>query len=56
MSSDGRVPAGISLGNWLSEPYSQWSFQHVEDFVPTAVISRGIRAGRGVARRQCSGG
>jgi len=35
------VPAGISLDNWLSEPYSHWSFQHVEDFVPTAVISRG---------------
>src|ERR1700722_14047670 len=37
----GHVPAGISLDNWLSEPYSQWSFQHVEDLVPTAVISRG---------------
>lgn len=36
-----RVPAGISLDNWLSAPYSRWSFQHVEDFVPTAVISRG---------------
>ena len=36
-----RVPAGISLDNWLSPPYSHWSFQHVEDFVPTAVISRG---------------
>ena len=35
------VPAGISLDNWLSAPYSQWSFQHVEDFVPTALISRG---------------
>jgi CubicO group peptidase (beta-lactamase class C family) len=35
------VPAGISLGNWLSAPYSHWSFQHVEDFVPTALISRG---------------
>ena len=35
------LPAGISLDNWLSAPYSQWSFQHVEDFVPTAVISRG---------------
>lgn len=34
-------PAGISLENWLSEPYSRWSFQHVEDFVPTALISRG---------------
>jgi CubicO group peptidase (beta-lactamase class C family) len=29
------------LDNWLSAPYSHWSFQHVEDFVPTAVISRG---------------
>ena len=35
------VPAGITLGNWLTPPYSRWSFQHVEDFVPTAVISRG---------------
>ncbi len=35
------VPAGISLNNWLSPPYSHWSFQHVEDFVPTALISRG---------------
>jgi CubicO group peptidase (beta-lactamase class C family) len=34
-------PAGISLDNWLSAPYSRWSFQHVEDFVPTALISRG---------------
>ncbi|MBW0014866.1 serine hydrolase, partial [Mycobacterium sp.] len=37
----GRVPAGISLENWLSPPHSHWSFQHVEDFVPTALISRG---------------
>ena len=35
------VPAGISLDNWLSAPYAKWSFQHVDDFVPTAVISRG---------------
>ncbi len=37
----GRVPAGISLDNWLSAPHAHWSFQHVEDFVPTAVVSRG---------------
>ena len=36
-----EAPAGISLDNWLSAPYSHWSFQHVEDFVPTALISRG---------------
>ncbi|SPM26679.1 beta-lactamase, partial [Mycobacterium terramassiliense] len=35
------APAGISLDNWLSPPYSHWSFQHVEDMVPTALISRG---------------
>jgi CubicO group peptidase (beta-lactamase class C family) len=35
------APAGISLDNWLLAPYAHWSFQHVEDFVPTAVISRG---------------
>ena len=35
------APAGISLENWLSPPYSHWSFQHVDDFVPTAVIRRG---------------
>jgi CubicO group peptidase (beta-lactamase class C family) len=35
------VPVGISLSNWLSAPYSHWAFQHVDDFVPTAVISRG---------------
>ncbi|OOK73945.1 putative 6-aminohexanoate-dimer hydrolase domain protein [Mycobacterium kansasii] len=48
----GRVPAGISLDNWLSPPHSHWSFQHIEDFMPTAVIPRG-RAGRGVARGEC---
>jgi len=35
------VPTGISLDNWLSPPHAHWSFQHVEDFVPTALISRG---------------
>lgn len=35
------APAGISLDNWLSAPYSHWSFQHVEEFVPTALIPRG---------------
>jgi CubicO group peptidase (beta-lactamase class C family) len=36
-----EAPAGISLDNWLSAPYAHWSFQHVDDFVPTAPISRG---------------
>jgi CubicO group peptidase (beta-lactamase class C family) len=39
--SSGGAPAGISLDNWLSPPHSHWSFQHVDDFVPTATISRG---------------
>lgn len=33
------APAGLTLDNWLSAPYAQWSFQHVEDFVPTVWIS-----------------
>ncbi len=36
-----EIPAGISLDNWLLDPYSRWSFQHVEDMVATAVIPRG---------------
>ncbi len=36
-----NVPDGISLDNWLTAPYAQWSLQHVDDFVPTATISRG---------------
>ncbi|OBH56889.1 serine hydrolase [Mycobacterium sp. E2479] len=35
------APAGLSLDNWLSTPYAHWSFQHVDDVVPTVVISRG---------------
>lgn len=35
------LPAGISLDNWLSPPYAQWSFRHVEHMVPTAVIPCG---------------
>ncbi|OSC40311.1 serine hydrolase domain-containing protein [Mycobacterium decipiens] len=35
------VPTGLKLDNWLSSRYSHWAFQHVEDFMPTAVISRG---------------
>ena len=35
------VPAGISLDTWLSAPHAHWSLQHVEDFVPTALISCG---------------
>ena len=38
------APAGISLDNWLSPPYSRWSFQHVEYMVPTAPIPRGSGA------------
>ncbi|MGD9619353.1 MAG: serine hydrolase domain-containing protein [Mycolicibacterium sp.] len=37
----GRVPTGISLDSWQSAPHIHWAFQHIADFLPTAVISRG---------------
>jgi CubicO group peptidase (beta-lactamase class C family) len=38
----GRVPSGVTLDNWQSSPQLHWTFQHVADFLPTAVISRGV--------------
>jgi CubicO group peptidase (beta-lactamase class C family) len=37
----GRVPSDVTLENWQSAPHLHWTFQHVADFLPTAVISRG---------------
>lgn len=37
----GRVPTGVSLDSWQSAPHIHWAFQHIADFLPTAVISRG---------------
>ena len=36
----GRVPPDVTLANWQSAPQLHWSFQHVAEFLPTAVISR----------------
>lgn len=41
VAESSRVPAGLTLANWLWPPYSRWSYQHVADVVPTEVISRG---------------
>lgn len=35
------VPAGVDANNWKSPENLRWSFQHMADFLPTAVISRG---------------
>jgi CubicO group peptidase (beta-lactamase class C family) len=37
----GRVPSGVTLDNWQSAAQLHWTFQHVAEFLPTAVISRG---------------
>jgi CubicO group peptidase (beta-lactamase class C family) len=37
----GRVPSEVTLDNWQSAPHLHWAFQHIADFLPTAVISRG---------------
>ena len=39
--ASGRVPSELSLDNWQSASHLQWTFQHIADFLPTAVISRG---------------
>lgn len=38
----GRVPTGVTLDNWQSATHLHWTFQHVADFLPTAVIGRGV--------------
>ncbi|WP_307828510.1 serine hydrolase [Antrihabitans sp. YC2-6] len=38
----GRVPSGVTLDNWQSSSQLHWTFQHVAEFLPTAVISRGV--------------
>ena len=40
-SDTGRVPPGATLANWQSPAQLHWTFQHVAEFLPTAVISRG---------------
>lgn len=37
----GHVPSDVTLDNWQSAPHLHWTFPHVADFLPTAVISRG---------------
>ena len=34
-----RAPIGVSLANWRTEPFSQWSFSHVSELIPSAVIA-----------------
>jgi len=36
-----RPTSDVTLDNWQTAPQLSWSFQHVEDLFPTAVISRG---------------
>src|SRR6476661_8399025 len=37
----GRAPSDVTLENWQSAAQLHWAFQHIADFLPTAVISRG---------------
>ena len=37
----GRARTRVSLDTWQSAPHIHWAFQHIADFLPTAVISRG---------------
>ena len=37
----GRVPSDVTLDNWQSAGQLHWTFQHIAEFLPTALISRG---------------
>ena len=37
----GRAPSELTLDNWQSATHLHWAFQHIADFLPVAVISRG---------------
>jgi len=37
----GRVSSELTLDNWQSASQLHWTFHHVKDFLPTALISRG---------------
>ena len=36
-----RPPGAVTLDNWQVAPQLHWSFQHIEDLFPTAIIARG---------------
>lgn len=38
----GHPRRDVTLDNWQAAPQLHWSFQHVEELFPTAVISRGV--------------
>lgn len=40
----------VTLSNWQDAPANRWSFQHVRELVPTAVISRGSGPAWAIAR------
>lgn len=41
MTERAAIPPGLTLENWQTMPHLQWAFQHLAEFLPTAVISRG---------------
>lgn len=41
-TESGNVPPELTLQNWQSAEQLHWTFQHIADFLPTAVISRGV--------------
>lgn len=41
--------ADVTLANWRTVPYSRWSFEHVSEIVPSAIIP-GTRCAEGAAR------
>ena len=46
--SESHPQPGVTLENWQTAPQLHWSFQHIEDLFPTAVISCGTASPAGL--------
>ena len=53
-SDPGRAVHGVTLDNWQTAPHLAWTFQHIADILPTAVISRGMGPVAELPRRVAS--
>ena len=49
-----KRPQAMNLSNWRQSPYSQWSFHHVREVIPSEIIAAGKGATAGWKRAERS--